>query len=76
MGEELTKKNDTEVRWRGFFLQLLNGGKICKVGWYFRRAGIRGNGRVVRKEVNEIIGALKKMKGGKVPDIDVLLYKC
>ena len=32
MGEELTWKNGIEDRWKEYFVQLLNGNKIRKVG--------------------------------------------
>ena len=30
--EELTRENDTEGRWREYFIQMLNGGEISEVG--------------------------------------------
>ena len=30
MGEGLTRENDIEVRWREYFVQLLNGNKIVR----------------------------------------------
>ena len=32
MGEELTEENDTNVKWREYFAQLLNDEEIIKVG--------------------------------------------
>ena len=40
MGEELTRENDFEVRWRRYFVQLLNDNKISEVGG----RGLEGGG--------------------------------
>ena len=32
MGDELTRENDIEGRWKEYFVQLLNGDKIREVG--------------------------------------------
>ena len=62
-GEELTWENDTEGRWKEYFVQRLN--------WDERRERIGENGKVVMEVVREeIIGALKKMKGSKAADMD------
>ena len=58
--EELTREDNVDVRWREYFVQLLNDGKISEVVWDVRRARIGGNEGVVRKVVREeIMGALK-----------------
>ena len=71
MGEELTRENDIESRWKNYFVQLLNGDEIREVGGDIRRESIRENERVVREMVREeIMDALKKMKGGKADGMD------
>ena len=45
----LTWDNDIEGRWRDYFVQLLDGTKLRKVGRDVRRMRIGGNERVVRK---------------------------
>ena len=42
MGEELTPENDTEVRWRGYIVQLLKGEKISEVEGDVGRGKIGG----------------------------------
>ena len=37
-----------EARWREYYIQLLNGDEICKVGKYVRRASFGGNQRAAR----------------------------
>ena len=45
--------------------------EISEIGGDFRRARIGGNERVVRRVVREeIMGVLKKMKGGKAAGMD------
>ena len=62
IGEELIRENDTEIRWKEHYVLLLNDDKISEVG--FGRERIGGNEIIVRKVVKEeIMGALKKMKG-------------
>ena len=46
IGEEVTRENDIEVRWREYFVQLLNGDEISEVGV---RKRIGGNEKVVRR---------------------------
>ena len=40
MGEDLTQENDTEGRWKRYFVQLLNGDEIREVGRHLRRGGL------------------------------------
>ena len=49
MDDEVTRENDLEVRWKAYFVQLLNGEEAKEVE--VRRERIRGNERVVRKVV-------------------------
>ena len=55
MGEELTRENDIEGRWKEYFVQLLNGDEIREVGGDIRRKRIGKNERVVREVVREEI---------------------
>ena len=76
MGEELTRENDNEGRWKEYFIQLLNGDEITEVGGDVRRVRIGDNERLVRKVVREEIrGALKKMKDDKAADMDTNVEK-
>ena len=43
-----TWENDVEVRWREYFVQLLNVDAISEIGGNVRRIKIRGNGRIVK----------------------------
>ena len=52
-GKELIRENDTEVRWREYFVHWLNDKEINEVGGNTRRARIGGNERVVRKVVRK-----------------------
>ena len=71
MGEELTRENDVEVRWKKYFVWVLNGDKINEVG-----GDDRGTERVVRKVVREeIIGGLKKIKEGKAAGMDIIVVE-
>ena len=45
MGEKLIRENDSEVRWRDYFVRLLNGIEINEVG--VRRARSGENERIV-----------------------------
>ena len=51
MDEELPKENDIEVRWKEYFVQLLNGDEISEVR--VRRKRIGGNDSIVRKVVRQ-----------------------
>ena len=51
--EELTEENGIEVRWREYFVQLLNGEEISEEG--VRRARIGGNERMLRMVMREEI---------------------
>ena len=42
MEEELSLENDVEVRWREYFVQLLNDFEIIEVGENVRRGRIGG----------------------------------
>ena len=53
MGEELTQEDDTEGRWKEYFVQLLNGDEIREVGGDIRREKIGENERVVRELVRD-----------------------
>ena len=71
MRNSLTQENNIEGRWKEYFLQLLNGDKIKEVGGDIRRERIGENERVVKRVVREeIIGARKKVKGGKSAAMD------
>ena len=73
---ELIRENDIEVRWREYFVQLLNGDEVSEVGVDVLRARIRGDERVVRKVGREeTMGALKKMKGGKAAGVNAIVVK-
>ena len=66
MGEGLAQENDSEGRWKEYFVQLLSGDEITEVGRDVRRERIEQKERVVREVVREeIMGAIKKMKGGE-----------
>ena len=41
MGEELTRENDVEVRWREYFAQVLIGDKMNEVGGAVQRGDWR-----------------------------------
>ena len=72
MGVELTQENDTAVRWKEYFVQLLNVDEITEIG--IRRVRIGWNERVARNVVREeIMGELKKMKGGKAAGMDGII---
>ena len=49
VGEELTRENDIEGRWKEYFVQLLNGDEIREVGGDIRRVRIGENERVVKR---------------------------
>ena len=71
MNEELTRADDTELKWREFFVQVLNGDEISEIGGDVRKARIGENERVARKGVREkIMDALKKKQGGKAVSMD------
>ena len=72
-GKELIRENDTEVRWREYFVHWLNDKEINEVGGNTRRARIGGNERVVRKVVRKEI-----MRAKEVIQLlwMVLLQKC
>ena len=55
MGEELTRENDIEGRWKEYFVQMLNGDEIREVGRDIRREIIGEDKRVVRKVFREEI---------------------
>ena len=72
MGEELTQENGIEGRWKEYFVQLLNHNEIKDL----MRARIGENEKVVRKVVREeIMGAVKKMNGGKTADMHDLVME-
>ena len=48
MGEELTRENDTEGRWKEYFVQVLNSDEISEVRGDIRRERIGENERAVR----------------------------
>ena len=74
MVQELIRENDIQGRLKEYFVQLLNGGEIKEVGGDVRRERIGENARVVREVVREeIVGALKKIKGGKAADMDDIM---
>ena len=76
VGEELTRENDIEGRWKEYFVQLLNDDEIREVGGDVRRETIGDNERVVREmETEEIIGELKKMKVGKAVGMDGIVVE-
>ena len=57
-------------------VQLRNAEEISEIGVDVRRARIRGNERVVRKGVREeIMGVLKKVKGGKAAGMDGIVVE-
>ena len=59
-----------------YFLQLLNDDEVMEVGGYERRERIGENERVVREVVREeIMGALKKITGGKVAGMDGIVVE-
>ena len=75
MGEELTRENDIEGRWKEYFVQLLNG-EIREVEGHVRRGRIGEDERVVKEVVREeIMGALKKMKDSKAAGMDGIVVK-
>ena len=47
MGKELSWENNIEVRWKEYFVQLLNSDKISEIG--VRKPRIGGYEKVVRK---------------------------
>ena len=66
MGEELTRENDTEGRYKEYFVKLMNGNEIREVEGDIWRESIGENERAVRDGVREeIMDALRKRKGGK-----------
>ena len=76
MGEELTRENDIEGRWKDYFVQLLKGDEMGEVGGDIRRERIVENERVVREVVREeIMSALKKMIGGKAAGMDAIVVE-
>ena len=76
MGEELTRENYTEGRWREYFIQL-NGEKISEMRGDVRRVRIRENERIARRKVvkEEIMGVLKKMKCGKAAGVEGIVVE-
>ena len=75
-GEELTRENDIEGRWKMYFVKLLNGGEIMEVGGDVSRERTKENARVVREVVKEgKMSALKKIKGRKASGIDRILVE-
>ena len=76
MGEELTRENDIEGRWKEYFVQLQNGDEIREVGGDIRKDRIGENERVVREMVREeIMVTLKNMKGGKAVGMDGIVVE-
>ena len=76
MGEKLTQESDIEGGWKEYFVQLLNSDGIREVGGDIRWERIGENERVVRRVVREeIMGALKKMKGCKAPGMDGIVVE-
>ena len=66
ISEELTRDHDIEVIWREYFVDMLNCDEVNEVGGDARRARIGEKERIIRKVVlEEIMGALKKIKSGK-----------
>ena len=64
------------LHWYVVLTQLLNGDEIWEVGGDIRRERIGENKRVVKGLVREeIMGALKKMKGSKVTDMDGIVVE-
>ena len=55
MGEDLTRENDREGRWKEYFVQLLNGDEIREVGVGVWRERIGEYERVVRKVCGMVI---------------------
>ena len=76
MREELTRENVIEGRWKEYLVQLLNGDEIKGVGGDIKKERIGENERVVRGVVREeIMGVLKKMKGGKEAGMDDIVVE-
>ena len=76
MGEELTRENDIKDRWKEYFVQLLNVDEIREVGGGVKRERIGENEKVVREVVREeIMGTLKKVKGGKAAAMDGIVVE-
>ena len=48
MGKELTRENDTDGRWKEYFVKLLNGDEVRDVEGDIRRESFGENERVVR----------------------------
>ena len=40
MNEELTRADDTELKWKEYFVQVLNGDEISEIGGDVRKARI------------------------------------
>ena len=53
--EELTQKNDVEVKWREYFVQIMNGDEISEVRENVKRERTGGNEGVVGKMVREVM---------------------
>ena len=68
--EELAQEDGGQVKWKEYFVQLLNGDVINEVGGGIRKRRIIENEGVVSKVVKKIMGVLKKMKGGKLAGKD------
>ena len=47
LGEELTRENDIEGRWKEYFVQVLNGDEIREAEGNVRRARIEENEKVL-----------------------------
>ena len=59
-----------------YFVPLLNGGEIREIEGDVRRENIGENNRVAREVAREeIMGALKNMKGGKAADMDDIVVE-
>ena len=73
---ELTRENNTEMRWKEHFFQLMNNDEISEIGGNVRKARITGSERVVREMGwEEITGTLKKVKSGRADGTDSTVAK-